>query len=227
MLVKYFSRIAIGLGIIVGAGLYSYFSQGLKFAYLDTLFLDLRSYITAPHYKPEHIISINISPLKKNGEQSFDSFKLIEVIRQMRSWGASMIVVAPETYELEKAEEFASWVRDQKDIYLFSTWGKDGAFYSDERFKHIGNHLILKPTADTVLGPHDKKERRFVISLDAKELDPDLTKFNNVIPMIKADDWSRLPGMFQLFTSKQIFIRYYKMDTYPEILINEATIISS
>lgn len=207
------------------ATLYSLGSSAIKFSYLDALFLDLKNLVAAKSFQNSDILFASISS-EKESEVSISADKFLKILRQLDKQGPRMIVVALGPAEISgtpiQLKNFYAELRKLPNVYLYSRWGmaEDASFLTDEFAADFPRSLVLKLSIDTKLGPMDNKIRRFVISMNGQDHDQDLKDFSKKmrldIPLVGEFD-----GTFQIYESKQFFIKYFKSRSIAAVNLNE------
>lgn len=230
MIPKNIINLRIHTLIVLVAGLIAYFACSINASYLDAFFYDLKSYMTSPAFPNEQFVEVGLSKLKKGDGSSIPAPDLAVFLDQIIASHPSQIVLAISTTEISgstsEIESLAVKLGRIPNLLLYSRWGGKDSFADSEAFNKLPNLLTHKMTKDTKLNPYDEKIRRVVLSMNGKDWDSDLLSLLKVLK-IDPPPLNDIEGTFQLFESKQLYLRYYDLESLKQYYIESDDINTS
>lgn len=214
------SHVLKGSAILAVAVMVTALLSSLQFSYLDYLVLDLKGFLAPSEFSSDKAISINVSGIEVGamGERGVPAKDLGELVKTIDANGAQRIILAMSPNDIigspEEMKELSEIFRQVPSLYLYSRWGRDkrAAFNNTPPFDQLKRQVILKTTSDRSLPPFDNKTRRFVLSMDDRELDQGFRQLSDAtnMPLKSLEEYA---GSFLLFETRQVYLRFYSPDS--------------
>lgn len=207
-----------GASLLLGMVL-SFVGLQIDLGYLDSAFLDFRQNLFPKKLHSSDLLSVSVSP-DKNGHEWISAPILQSRIEELSKFDPKKIIIALGASEIRGSDaelnSLYDYLKSNPKVALFSLWGrsKNASFEASEFWRKFDHLFIVKQCEDNKLGGKDGRIRRFLVSMDGKNIDLEHKKFYEEMGLseMPIGDY---PGTFKLFDSVQFYLRYYYPDSVP------------